>query len=115
MAQLLNQSKNIVLAEEVEIAAHFWARLKGLLGREDLSPGLVLWIHQCNSIHTWFMKFPIDVIFADKNLKICAVFPNIEPWQFIFPVHRASSVFEFTAGDLKKKNLEVGDQLYVGD
>jgi uncharacterized membrane protein (UPF0127 family) len=55
---------------------------------------------RCNSIHTAFMKFPIDVLFVDKDLKVVSVYENLKPWRITRLHFRASSVIELPAGTI---------------
>lgn len=113
--KLLNVSRNSEVANNVRIADTFYRRAKGLLGERGLDEGNTLWIHRCNSIHTWFMRFPIDAVFVDSQMVVRAVYRNLGPWRMTFPAWKASSVFELPAGALDKTHVEIGDQLYVGD
>jgi len=110
----MSKKTNQTLIPQLEEARTFWSRGKGLLGRESLPEGQALWIHHCNSIHTCFMKFAIDCVFVDKNLKVKALYSEVKPWRLILPVWGASSVIEMSAGSINKMNVSVGDQLYVG-
>ena len=112
MAQLMD-SKNKVLASELRIADQMLSRMKGLLGSKGLSSQEALWIHRCNSIHTFFMKFPIDCVFLDQDLKVKALIPDIKPGRMTMPVWGAHSVVEMKAGQIQNLNLSVGEQLYV--
>lgn len=111
---LKNLTQKEILADRVEQANGLFARMKGLLGRSSLDQNHTLWIANCNSIHTFFMRFSIDVIFVNKHLVVKAVYKNITPGHFIFPIWGASSVFEFSSGSLKDNTIKKGDQLYVG-
>lgn len=114
MPELMNRTTQQSLIKNLEIARTFAARGKGLLGRTQLPEGQALWIHHCNSIHTYFMKFSIDCVFVDKNLQVKAVYENVRPWRLVFPVWGASSVFELSAGAAEKLKIRKGDQLHVG-
>jgi uncharacterized membrane protein (UPF0127 family) len=113
MAKLINQTKSTPLAENVETAQSLWTRTRGLLGRSSLESGKVLWISPCSSIHTCFMRFPIDVAFVDKHLKVTRVKTQIGPWKLVFSPWKSKSVFEFPAGTLTLENIQIGDQLHV--
>jgi uncharacterized membrane protein (UPF0127 family) len=119
--RLLNETKNgVQVASHVELATSFVSRSVGLLGRARLPEGDALWIQgtklvACNSIHTFFMRFAIDVLFVDRNLKVKKVYRDLRPWRMTWPVGSAFSVFELPAGTLKSISVEVGDQLHVGD
>ncbi len=109
--RLLNKTKNIVLSNVVESADNVFTRMKGLLGRTSFQNAL--YIPNCNSIHTCFMKFSIDAVFVDKELKVKSINQNIQPWNVVLPIIGAKSVFEFSAGAIQSSNLSVGDQLHV--
>lgn len=114
MATLMNKNTHEVLVSNLKIAKDFYSRGKGLLGRSSLPSDEGLWILYCNSIHTFFMKFSIDCIFLDGNLKVKSLKRNIKPWRLVLPIWGASSVIELAAGTLEKVPVKVGDQLYVG-
>lgn len=104
--------ESTTMATDLKTAIGFLARSKGLLGRRSLTPGEALWIKRCNSIHTFFMRFPIDAVFVDSSLKVIHVYRALPPWRITRPHLRASSVMEFSAGTISK-DLKPGDQLYV--
>ena len=114
VVELKNSQSNKVLISKVEIARSFIERGRGLLGRKSLDTQAGLWILHCNSIHTFFMKFAIDCVFLDKNLRVTAVYENVRPWRLIGPLWKARSVIELTSGQARKAGIQVGDQLYVG-
>jgi hypothetical protein len=101
------------LIAQLEIAESFAARAKGLLGRQSLGEEQALWIKPSNSIHTFFMKFAIDVIFLDRSLKVRKTFQNVRPGRLILPVWAAASVIELKAGFLQKNPVHLGEQLHV--
>lgn len=115
MNTVFNKSKNILITKNVNLAQSFWARGKGLLGRDQLGVDEGLWIRPCNNIHTFFMKFAIDCVFLDKSLTVVRVSSDVKPWKIVGPIWRASSVIEFPSGFASLNNIEVGDQLYVGN
>lgn len=118
--KLINQSRDdIEIASDVRVAKSFFSRAKGLLGEREISRGSALWIQGsrfagCNSIHTWFMRFPIDVIFVDRDLVVRSTHHGLGPWRMTAPVRGARSVFELPSGTLRDVPVEIGDQLYVG-
>lgn len=113
--KLIAKKKNIIIAEHVEVANTFIQRLIGLLGKSEYKTGTALWIKRCYSIHTFFMKFPIDVVFVDKNLKVCKVIQNIKPFRLANAYFCGNSVFEFASPHPVLKELQRGDILYVGN
>ena len=114
MAKLLNDSKNILIPD-LKKALHFFSRAKGLLGTRELAPSSGLFISNCNSVHTFFMKYAIDCVFVDKNLKVKGVKQNLAPHRATFPIWGASAVIELSAGSIAKFGIKKGDQLYVVD
>ena len=112
MAQLMN-SQNQILASHLTIADGMWSRMKGLLGTDALQSQDALWIHRCNSIHTFFMKYAIDCIFLDSNLKVKALKEQIQPSRMTFPIWGARSVIEMKSGQIRDLGLKVGEQLHV--
>ena len=116
--RLVNKSAGQVLAEKVIIARSFFARARGLMGKKDFPASQAFWILPCKGgIHTFFMKFPVDVIFINQSLKITRVFQNVKPWKTVYFSSLFSSthsVFEFKTPALENRLLQKGDQLYVG-
>lgn len=113
MASLMNKSKDILVCSNLQIAKTNWERMKGLLGRKNLSHDSGLWINPCSSIHTFFMQFPIDVAFVDKNLKVTKITKYVLPGRILLSTLRSKSVFEFSAGVLDQTKIEIGDLLHV--
>lgn len=99
------------IASDLRTADTLFSRTKGLLGRSCLPKGEGLWIKRCNSIHTAFMKFPIDVLFVDKNLKVVSVYENLKPWRITRLHLCASSVIELPAGTLADTTMGKGKLL----
>lgn len=62
-------------------ADRFLSRLRGLMGKPAMAPNEVLWISRCNSVHTCFMRFPIDVVFLDRQNRIMRVRTGLKPWR----------------------------------
>lgn len=116
MSSLTNTTQNSELISKKIIFAHsFWERGRGLLGRETIDPDSVMWLKPCNNIHTMFMKFALDVVFVDRNLIVRSIHRNVKPWLPLLFSWGAHSAFEFLAGTLENKNINIGDQLHVSD
>lgn len=112
-AKLFSTSRNKILLPELETARSFWSRGVGLLGRKGLNAEQGLWILWGNSIHTCFMRFTIDCVFMDRNLKVKALKKNVKPWRFVAPVWGATSVIEMSEGMIEQLEIELGEQLNV--
>jgi uncharacterized membrane protein (UPF0127 family) len=105
-----NTTKGAVVASRVETADDFMARGIGLLGRAGLASEEGLWLVPGKSIHTWFMRFAIDVLFLDAKLTVVKVIEDMGPWRMSPWVSEAHSVLELQGGVLKGR-VAVGDRL----
>ena len=99
------------LADNVTVADHPFKRMKGLLGKSEMLAGEALWIKPCFSIHTFFMKFPIDVLFLDKTNQVIAVVSNLTPNRLTRLYPRSFSVLEFPIGTIAATNTVIGDKI----
>ena len=109
---LLNARTETALADSVELATTSAERRKGLLGRDAMTPGSALVITRCNAVHTFWMRFPIDVAFVDSAGIVKKVVEDLAPWRMAGALF-ASTVIEFPAGTLKDGVLRVGDRVYL--
>jgi len=103
-----NATRGAALATELEIARSFAARSKGLLGRRVMPPGSGMLIDPCSSVHTWFMRFPIDVIFVDGKNRVVGLRRNLKPWRMAWS-WRGTKTIELPAGTIAATNTQVGD------
>jgi uncharacterized membrane protein (UPF0127 family) len=108
--KILNLSRQSVLAYTVEVADHGETRRKGLLGRSGLPAGEGLWIVPCESVHTFGMKFPIDLVYLDRNKKVKKVRNGVPPWR-LSACLSAHSVLELASGTIHLTQTRPGDTL----
>jgi uncharacterized protein len=108
--KIRNLTRQTVLAHSVEVADHGAARRKGLLGRDGLPAGEGMWIVPCESVHTFWMKFPIDLVYLDRNKKVKKVRSSVGPWR-LSACLSAHSVLEFAAGTIGATQTQPGDVL----
>jgi uncharacterized protein len=108
--RISNLSRQTVLADSVEVADRGATRNKGLLGRDSLSAGQGLWIVPCESVHTFGMKFSIDLVYLDRNKKVTKVRSNVPPWR-LSACLSAHSVLELVAGTVELTETGPGDEL----
>lgn len=106
---LKNITKKNIIAENGNITSNFYDRFKGLLGKKEIKNDEALIIKPCNSIHMFFMKFSIDVIFIDKNDRVCEMIKNIKPWKVSKIIKEAKYVIELKSGKIEEHNIEIGD------
>ncbi len=110
--RLRNARTGTVLATYLEIASDSASRRRGLLGRDRLEAGHALVIAPCGGVHTFFMKFTIDVLFVKKDGRVVSVAHNLRPWRIALAV-TAYAAIEFPAGTLGRADTRRGDLLVV--
>ncbi len=107
-----NQTRETVLAQAAEMADTSAKRRTGLLKHSRLEPGEGLWIVPCESVHTFFMKFPIDLVYLDKRKKVKKVRHAVPAWR-LSACLSAHSVLELPAGTIRETGTQPGDELTV--
>ena len=112
MAKLIYKENNNLIAEIIK-AKTLKQRIKGLIGHKELLEKQAFWINACPSIHTFFMKFPIDVIFTDKDFYIVSLFKNVSSGKMLFGGFKSQNVFEMKSGQIQTHKLKKGDLLHV--
>jgi len=111
--QIINLSNNAVLADRARVADTFWTRLVGLLNRSSLEKGEALILKPSNSIHTFFMRFSIDVLFLDKNGKVIGLFSVFRPFRFSPVYCGAQLTLEFPENTLQSAQTQLGDVIKI--
>lgn len=109
--KIINITRNSFLADKAGIADSLWPRLKGLLGKESLGPGEGLVIMPCGSIHTFFMRFPIDVAFIDRNQRVIRLYPSLPPWRLSGVFLNSALCLELPSGTLLSTHTQEGDEI----
>ena len=109
---LINERTGKPVATVVEVANTRAARNQGLLGRDGLAASYAIVLSPCLSIHTAFMRFPIDVLFVDRGGCAVKMVPALAPWRLAIAT-RARHVVELAAGELRASDVRVGDRLYL--
>jgi hypothetical protein len=108
--RILNVTRHTLIAGCVEVADRGRKRRKGLLDREGLAAGEGMWIVPCESVHTFGMRFPIDLVYLDRKLHVKKVRSNVIPWR-LSACLSAHSVVELVSGTIHKTQTRAGDQL----
>lgn len=106
--RVVNVTRNTQLAAHVEVADTGAKRSKGLLGRASLAPGEGLWIVPCESVHTFAMRFSLDLVYLDRQHRIRKVRRNVPPWR-ISACLTAHSILELAAGAVGEQDAQPGD------
>jgi uncharacterized membrane protein (UPF0127 family) len=106
----LVRDDGLSICERCTVAATPLTRLKGLLGRAGLARGEGLVIRPAGAVHTCFMRFAIDVVFLDRQLRVLGVSPSLRPWR-LSAGRGARVVLELAAGESERRGLRAGDRL----
>jgi uncharacterized protein len=101
-----------VVCERGVLAITPWTRSKGLLGRAGLDPDEGLWIQPTNSIHMFFMRFAIDVVYAAADGRVLKLVRRIRPWRVSF-CRGAKVALELPVGAIDRCGVQVGDHLVI--
>jgi uncharacterized membrane protein (UPF0127 family) len=103
-----------VVCERCVLAYSAPRRMKGLLGRKDLPAGEGIHLRPASSVHMFFMRFPIDVVFLDRELRVVDVRSALRPWK-VAGKRGAKSALELAAGEAERRGVRVGDQLQLAE
>jgi len=109
MQSLWNRTRGHRLAARVFRARSLWDLTVGLLGRPPLHKGDALWLEPCGSIHTWGMRYAIDVLFLDRERRVLRVTRDVQPWRIAPAPAGTRSVVELLPA--QELRLQPGDQL----
>lgn len=110
-----NADRETVLGEAIEVAATSAQRAKGLLGRDALAAGEGLLFKRCSSLHTFFMRFAIDIAFISKDGKALKLAHAVPPFRVCVAPLRAHYALELPAGSLQASGTKVNDMLRFDD
>ena len=109
--RIVNETRGTVVAERAEVARSFWSRFWGLMRRRDLPPDGGMLIERTGSIHTFWMRFPIDVIFTDRQGIVVGLREAMPPNRPFAGARRAYGTIELPAGIIQASHTERGDRL----
>jgi uncharacterized membrane protein (UPF0127 family) len=113
LVRVVNQSRGTLVGERVELADTSLTRFWGLLGRREVSTGGGLWIMPSSGVHTMGMRFPIDVVGLDKQMRVVKLWHRLVPFRVTSVNLKTKSVIELAAGRIRECRIEIGDVLEV--
>ena len=113
VVRVMEVDRGLVLGDRVTVARTPQARLRGLLGRATLGPGEGLLLRPCNGIHTWGMRFSIDVVFVDAESIVVRIESALPPGRMIPWVRRACQALELPPGTAAAVGLVPGARLCI--
>ena len=105
-----SEQRLVCSIDKVERTEAMFERMRGLLGAAGLSPNTGLWINSCNSIHSFFMAFSIDVVYLDKNNTVLRIIEDMRPWR-VNACWSARSVIELGQGQVDLLGIQPGDNV----
>lgn len=111
--RISNPARQSVLGDRIGIADNTLSRFVGLMGRRSLAPGHGLLINPSNGVHTFWMRFSIDVLLLDVNHRVLAVYRQLRPFRLTAINWKASSALELPAGTIVSTNTQAGDVLQL--
>jgi len=107
----MDVQQNRPVAANVRRADTFLSRLIGLLGHASLPADEGLWIEPCDSVHTFFMRFPIDVAFVDREGTVIRCIERLRPWRATKLYTKARACVELASGTLAAAGVQEGARL----
>lgn len=108
-----NQTRDCVIGSRIREARSFWARGRGLMFADSLETGEGLIIDPCTSIHTFWMRFPLDVLYMDREGTVVRADERMAPWR-IGPVFTGSKwVIELPPGTISATGTVAGDTIEI--
>jgi len=109
--QARDVTRGVTVAEACRAARTFWSRLRGLIGTRPLQPGEGLLLEPCNSIHMFFMSYPIDALYLDAENRVVRAVEHLRPWRIGPMVRQARRVLELPAGQIARCGVRCDDRI----
>lgn len=107
--------KAVTIGSRIGLANTSVSRLVGLLRKRSLDPGCGILIRPCSGVHTFGMRFPIDVVALDRNLRVVRVWRRLRPFRITRLSLRTCSVLELAPGQIDACRIEPGDQVVISE
>lgn len=111
--RITNQTRGTIIADHARVASSLRDRVVGLLATAEVLPGEGLLIERTQSIHMFFMRYPIDVVFYDRTARVTRTISSLRPWRVVWWARGARDCVELRAGALDGTKTQPGDQLEI--
>jgi uncharacterized membrane protein (UPF0127 family) len=109
--KILNRTQGTIVGSRITLADSWWGRFRGFLGRSEPLPGDGILLAPCDSIHTFGMRFPLDVIFLDADGRVLGLHPVLRPWRIARGKKGVRYVLEVPSGTIDATGTQLGDEL----
>jgi uncharacterized membrane protein (UPF0127 family) len=113
--RIQNLTRGTLVAERCRVARSLRERTVGLLGTTELPPGDGLLIERTQSIHMFFVRYPIDVVFVDRDARVTRCVAAMRPWRVVWWARGARDCIELGVGTLEASATQIGDQLAISE
>lgn len=110
LARIRRKADDAVVCERCEVPESAFGRMRGLLGRDGLKPGTGMLIDSAPSVHMFFMRFPIDVVFLGRDWSVVGIRHGLRPWR-VAGARGAAAALELPSGAAAATRIEKGDVL----
>ncbi len=107
------EKDGVVLINSVSIATGFTSRFLGLMGRHGLPAGQAIYFPHCGCVHTCFVRFPLDLVFLDGDLRVLRIDREVRPWRLAVGCRGATGVVELASGWLSDGVLRERDTVSI--
>ena len=116
MSYAFNQTRRTYLASQLRVAETHWSRFRGLMWTDvaAFGSGQGLWIVPSHGVHTFAMRFPIDVAYLDRNQVVVHMEQDLKPWRVAAVQMKAASVIELPSKTLQATGTSIGDSIEIG-
>ena len=111
MITVTDETRGTIIGDRIQIADTSLSRMVGLLGKRGVDAGGGLWIKPSSGVHTFFMRFTIDVIGLDKNMRVIRLWRNLVPFRITSVSLQLGSVIELSSGRIAECGVQLGDVL----
>jgi uncharacterized membrane protein (UPF0127 family) len=109
---VIKRPGGVLVCDRCEVADTIPTRMRGLLGRDGIEPGQGVLIRPTNSVHMFFMRFAIDVVFLDRELVVKKVVETLAPWRMA-GCRGAKAALELPAGEAGRRGITIGERLVL--
>jgi len=106
-----NRTRKTMLGSNVRLVTGWWGRFRGYMGHTEPPPGEGILLIPCDAVHTFWMRFDLDILFVDPHGEVLQVVRSMRPWKWTRRVRGARSVLEVPAGIIDGSSTQVGDRL----